>query len=239
MPAPLRPSSRLWPLLALCLWAVGAGGVDAQSLFLSPKVEASATFARNRKWTTRASFQYGYGRTDEPYHALIGSVGGGYRMSQDATVSVEAVAAKAEYVNLENADVLLRLVETIDWRRASGFFFGFSFEQRRLRFRPANYLFNTSVFGAAAGYGRSWGRSGISADFSCRVVVNMRSETALADFLQRVRLVASVRKVVGDRMSLLLDFSYAYGGEYQIYIADRDDMFGVNFGLAFTLGKVE
>ncbi len=225
--------------MALCLWVGGAVRICAQSVFISPRVEAGATIGVNNRWMPRASFQYGYGRTDEPYHALIGGVGCGYRMSQDAAVSVEAVAAKAEYVNLENADVMLRLVETIEWTRASGFFFGFTFEQRRLRFSPAKYSFNTSVFSAAAGYARSWPRAGVSADFSCRAVVNMRSETTLAEFLQRVRLAASARKAIGVRYALFLNLSYAYGGEYQIYIADRDGMLGLNFGLSVTLGKVE
>lgn len=239
MPALSRPSPRLWPLVALCLWVGGTACARGQSVFISPRVEADAAFAANRKWTAKASFQYGYGRTEEPYHALIGGVGGRYRMSQDAAVSVEAVAAKAEYANLENADIMLRLIETIEWTKASGFFFGFTFEQRRLRFHPANYSFNTSVFSAAAGYAHSWPLAGLSADFSCRAVVNMRSETTLAEFLQRVRLAASVRKAMSDRLALFLNLSYAYGGEYQIYIADRDGMLGLNFGLSVTLGKVE
>lgn len=225
--------------MALFLWLGGVVCAGAQSVFISPWVEANATFAKNRKWTSRSSLQYGYGRTEEPYHAIIGGVACGYRMSQDAAISVGAVAARAEYVNLENVDVMLRLIETIEWRRASGFFFGFTFEQRRLRFRPANYSFNTSVFSAAVGYAHSWPSAGISADFSCRAVVNMRSETTLADFLQRVRLTASVSKALGERLALLMRLSYAYGGEYQIYIADREDMLWLNFGLSVTLGKVE
>ncbi len=228
---PLR--SRLLAVVPFCLALSGC--CVAQTAYLG--VDAVARCRIASRWVVRCAAGAGRVSAAEPYAALMFGAGGGYKVSPDATVAAYGQVQQANYTHIGNRDVLFRLIESISWRRASGFFFGFLFEQRRLLFRPMGYVVNTSCFGALAGYGHEWATSGVALDVRCLLMANMKSENTSAKFIQRLKPSVSLRKRLSGGMAVGLDCSYALFGERQIYVEDRHKMWGVRMAVDINMGN--
>lgn len=223
---------RLFAIVAFCLAL--SGGIVAQTAYLGGNAVARRLIAD--RWVVRCAAGAGRASAAEPYVALTFGAGGGFKVSPDATVAVYGQVEQANYTHIGNRDVMFRLAESISWRRASGFFFGFLFEQRRLIFRPMGYVFNTSCCGALAGYGHEWAASGLTLDARCLLLVNMKSENTSASFIQRLKPSVSFRKRLYGRMAVGLDCSYALFGKRQVYVADRHKMWGLRMAVDINLG---
>lgn len=211
--------------LLLSLLAVMAASVTpsrAQKLYLGCQADISCDISN--RWTAKAYLAAGDAHTPEPYNALLAGFGGGFRLSGEATLAAHCSIAYAIYDDISNKDLILKLHESISWKRPSGFFFGFFLEQRRLIFRPSGYKLNASCLGGTLGMQRGWQKTGITANASLTVIANAKSENSAASFIQRVKISTSLRKRIGTRIALGADYTHAFGGRKQIYIADRDGM---------------
>ncbi len=212
-----------------------SGGCVAQTAYFGADAVVRCRIAN--RWVVRCAAGAGRVSAAEPYAALTFGAGGGYKVSPDATVAAYGLVQQANYTHIGNRDVLFRLVESISWRRASGFFFGFLFEQRRLLFRPMGYVVSTSCFGALAGYGHEWAASGVALDARCLLVANMKSENTSAKFMQRLKPSVSLRKRLSDGLDVGVDCSYALFGERQVYVEDRHKMWGLRMAVDINLGN--
>ncbi|MBQ2322161.1 MAG: hypothetical protein II375_06345 [Bacteroidales bacterium] len=209
-------------LSLLAVMAASLTQAHAQKLYLGCKADISCDISD--RWIAEARIATGDAHTPEPYNALFAGVGGGFRLSREATLAAHCSIAYAIYDDITNKDLILKLHESISWKRPSGFFFGFFLEQRRLIFRPSGCKLNASCLGGTLGMQRAWQKPGISANASLTVIANAKSENSAASFIQRVKISTSVRKRIGTRIALGADYSHAFGGRRQIYIADRDGM---------------
>lgn len=207
--------------------------VDAQSLYTG--TQATARFDLSTRWTAQADATVGYGYTDEPYNAIGGGLGAGFHLNRDATLAGYCSLAHASYRDISNEELILRINESISWRRPSGFFFGFFFEQRRLIYHPSDYKINTSCFGGAVGYEHRWERPALVARGFVTIVANTKSENSSASFLQRVKGSLAIRKRVGNAVAIGADYTFAIGGPNQIYIADRDKLNVLNVAIDIFL----
>lgn len=220
------------PLLA-AIFALAPIAADAQNIYTGTR--ATARFELSTRWTTRADIGIGYGYTAEPYNALGGGLGAGFHLNRNATLAGYCSLAHANFRDITNKELILRLNESISWRRPSGFFFGFFFEQRRLIYHPSDYKINTSCFGGLAGYEHRWERSGLMARGFVTVVANTKSENSSASFLQRVKGSLAIRKTVGSIVAIGADYTFAIGGPNQIYIADRNKLNTINVAIDIFL----
>ncbi len=220
------------PLLA-AIFALAPIAADAQNIYTGTR--ATARFELSTRWTTRADIGIGYGYTAEPYNAIGGGLGAGFHLNRDATLAGYCSLAHANFRDITNKELILRLNESISWRRPSGFFFGFFFEQRRLIYHPSDYKINTSCFGSLAGYEHRWERSGLMARGFVTVVANTKSENSSASFLQRVKGSLAIRKSVGSIVAIGADYTFAIGGPNQIYIADRNKLNTINVAIDIFL----
>ena len=220
------------PLLA-AIFALTTIATEAQSIFTGTR--ATARFELSTRWTARADAGVGYGYTAEPYNAIGGGLGAGFRLNRDATLAGYCSLAHASYRDITNKELILRLTESISWRRPSGFFFGFFFEQRRLIYHPSDYKINTSCFGGLVGYEHRWDRPGLMTRGFVTVVANTKSENSSASFLQRVKGSLAIRKRIGSTVAVGADYTFAIGGPNQIYIADRDKLNVLNVAVDIFL----
>ncbi len=222
----------LWPLLAAIIFTI-APCAEAQYAYTG--VKGIAHFEISDRWLARAHLALGHGHADEPYNAFGAALGAGFKLSRDAMLAGSCSLTHANYSGLDNNDLILHLTESISWRRPSGFFFGFYFEQRRLIYRPSDYKINTSCFGGLIGYEHTWQKTGILARAFAVVTANAKSENSSAQFIQRVKGFVSLRKRVVEVVAIGADYSYAVGGEHQIYIADRDGLHLLNVAVDISL----
>ncbi len=206
----------------LAVMAASFHPAKAQDLFVAGRAES--VYNITTRWSVSGNVVGGHAYTVEPYGALFVSLGGSFRLSKEATLAAHGSLSYADYANISNEDLILRLKESIQWRRASGFFFGFFLEQRRLIYKPSGYKLNASCLGATAGYEREWTRPAIVANGSATIIANSKCETPNATFIQRVKLSTSVSKRIGNMVAVGLDFTHMLGGHNQIYAADRDGM---------------
>ena len=138
-----------------------------------------------------------------------------------AAVSLRASVAVADYFDSDNFDAIYKLNESIYWYRRTGISYGFFLEQRILHYEPSQHTMFSSCAGGALSYARVWERSQLRAEAQAIVYVNMRSELSSANYLQRVRLSASVVKPISERLTLKFAYHSHIGGKEQIYFNDR------------------
>lgn len=189
----------------------------------------------NDRWTVRA-----YGQLGQEYSATRSNIvtleaGAGYSLSKEAVIAVYAKAAHADYMHIGNKDSEISVSESISWRRASGFFFGLYFEQRRLFYMPSNYAKNVSFCGGLAGWRKGWERTGIFGSVGCQIICNMKSPNTKADLIQRIKLPLVIRKTISERMAVGASYTYNAMGDNQMYIGERDRMNAVTISLDIAL----
>lgn len=189
----------------------------------------------NERWTVRA-----YGQIGQEYSGMRSNIvtlgaGAGYSLSKEAVISVYAKAVHADYMHIGNTDSEMSVSESISWRRASGFFFGLYFEQRRLFYMPSNYAKNVSFCGGLAGWRKAWERTGIFGSIGCQVICNMKSPNTKAALVQRIKLPLAVKKTISGKMAVGATYTYNALGDNQMYIGDRDRMNAVTISLDIAL----
>ncbi len=219
-------------LLCLSLFSVAS---RAQYAYSGLKIALNKEFGE--KWGIVGLANGGRGFGKQEYSSCGISVGASYGISKDARLYVFAHGQYADYMHISNQDIEMSIKEMISWRRASGFFFGFYFEQKRLFYKPDDYAQNVSYFSGFAGYEHTWKNTGIYGKAAAQAILNMTSPNAKASFLQRVKITISALKKINEKISIGLDYTYGHWGEKQIYIADRDNLHNLGICFAYRLGK--
>lgn len=186
-------------------------------------------------WTFRFDGQLGQESSTTRSNIFKCGAGAGFSLSREATIAVYTQMAHAEYLHIDNKDSEISVSESISWRRASGFFFGFYFEQRRLFYKPSNYAKNLSSCGGIIGWQKSWDEIGLSGKAACQVICNMKSLNTKADVVQRIKLPLSIKKSITGSLAICVSYEYGFLGENQMFIGDRDRMNSISASLEISL----
>lgn len=238
MAVPVKQSlhTNKFPLAAILSWFV--------FLFMSPYALGQSYCGSlgvlmrktlNDRWTFRAFGQLGQEHSATRSNIVTLEAGAGYSLSKEAVIAVYAKAAHADYMHIGNKDSEISVSESISWRRASGFFFGLYFEQRRLFYMPSNYAKNVSFCGGLAGWSKSWERTGIFGSIGCQIICNMKSPNTKVDLVQRLKLPLVIKKTISERMAVGVSYTYNAMGDNQMYIGERDRMNAVTVSLDIAL----
>lgn len=189
----------------------------------------------NDRWTFRAYGRLGQEHSETRSNIVTLEAGAGYSLSKEAVIAVYAKAAHADYMHIGNKDSEISVSESISWRRASGFFFGLYFEQRRLFYMPSNYAKNVSFCGGLTGWRKSWERTGIFGSIGCQIICNMKSPNTKADLVQRLKLPLVIKKTISEKTAIGVSYTYNAMGDDQVYIGERDRMNAVAVSLDIAL----
>ncbi len=215
---------------ALCLLFMLSVMSEAQYAYNGLKIALSKDLGEKWEIVGLANGGRGFGKQD--YTSCGLNLGASYKISKDARLYVFAKGQYADYMHVSNRDMEMSIKEMISWRRTSGFFFGFYFEQKRLFYKPYDYAQNVSCFCGFAGYEHTWESTGIHGRASGQAILNMTSPNTKASFIQRAKVNISAHKRITNKLSMGLDYTYGHWGDRQIYIADRDNLH--NFGVCIT-----
>ncbi len=220
-------------LVALLFLNLSCDYAYSQSYF--DAATAKVTKDLRDKWVLQGLFRGGYGCGSTSYWACNIDCGAGYKLSETAIVAVYSRCAFANYISISNRDVEISIAESISWRRASGLFFGFYFEQRRLFYNPTGYTKNVSACGGIVGIERTWDKPQITGRIGCQVICNLKSQSTKAEFVQRVKIPVSIRKGLTQRLSVGIDYTYSAFGKRQIFIADKNGLNTLSVAVDFRL----
>lgn len=218
----LSPAKDVFRLLTIALCAAFGPGAAGQNHSEALAVQVSKDFSE--KWTFKVDGLFGQEHSETRSNVIMCGVGAGYHLNNDAVIAVYNKLAYADYMHIDNKDTEISVTESISWRRASGLFFGFYFEQRRLIYKPADYAKNVSSCGGIVGWGKKWEKIGLWGSVGCQVVCNMKTPNTKAEFVQRVKVPISLKKKISEKMHLGLTYTYGALGDNQRYIMDRDRM---------------
>ena len=218
-------------ILFVCLFVFSPS--SAQSTFGGIYLQARHKI--NDRWAARGCALIGreFGKTESWVASC--DAGAGYSLSDEAVIAVYAKTSIANYIHMSNHDAEMSVVESISWRRASGLFFGFYFEQRRLFYQPSDYTKNVSAYGGIVGFEKSWDKLGLRGRAGFHIVCNMKSPSTKSEFIQRIKIPISLRKRVSESIALGISYTYGAMGETQIYIADRNGLNTINAAIYWTL----
>lgn len=189
----------------------------------------------NSHWRLRGEGRWGRERGNGDGWVMTYGAGVGYNLSKEAVIAIYARAALENYRHMQNRDAEISVAESITWKRSSGIFFGFCFEQRRLFYQPSGYTKNVSFCGGIVGVEKTWEKTGLSGNAACQVTCNMRSPNTKAEFVQRIRIPITIRKKLTDNLALGACYTYSAMGDKQVYIADRNNLHSVSANVFFTL----
>ena len=220
-------------ILALLFFALLPTFAHGQSYFDAATIKVSKEL--RQQWTLRGLCRTGYGCGSTSYWAGNIDCGAGYKLSEAATIAVYAKCSFANYIGISNKDVEISISESISWRRASGLFFGFYFEQRRLFYNPTGYTKNVSSCGGIVGVERMWDKTQITGRVGCQAICNLKSQSTKAEFVQRVKIPVSIRKGLTPRLAIGIDYTYSIFGEHQVFIADKNGLNTLSVAVDFKL----
>lgn len=221
--------------VALCHLFIYSATAEAQYAYNGLKIAISKNFGEKWEIVGLANGGRGFGRQD--YTSCGISLGASYRISNDARLYVFAQGQYADYMHIPNKDMEMCIKEMISWRRASGFFFGFYFEQKRLFYKPYDYAQNVSCFCGFTGYEHMWVKTGIYGRVRAQAILNMTSPNTKASFIQRAKVTISALKKINNRLFAGLDYTYGHWGEKQVYIADRDNLHNFGICVSYRFGE--
>lgn len=152
------------------------------------------------------------------------AVGAMFKLYEGIVVFGGGGLSMANYNGMDNQEYIMMLKEGVIIYTKSKFQHQLFVDQRRLTFRPTDISVNCSRFGYNVIYpyrckGDKWFVSP-----HATVLINVKSEVASSDILQRIKLGGVVQRRIGKSLFVGMRYTYMFGGKEQTYMGEGHNM---------------
>lgn len=161
-------------------------------------------------------------------------IGAGFTLYESIIVFGCAAYSSAAYSNIDNRDVIYTLLEGARIGTQSHFVHMVTLEQRRLKFMPAERTTNCTRMSYYLSRDFAIGSSPWSITSKFGVVVNIKSDVANNDFIQRIKLRGGISRDIGERLSVAIEYGYMFLGKKQTYMGERHNLHAVKIRINYN-----
>lgn len=191
---------------------------------ISAGISGTASVEISERWTGLVELTSSFDKYKGYSHWGKVMCGATFKVYDGITAFGCASLALSDYYGTTNEERIMELVEGVIFHTKSGFEHQLYVDQRRLNFRPSNMTINSSRFGYTLYRRVALPRERWTLVPYGACVVNIKSEVASCDILQRVKLGSAVEYRLRDLTRVGLRYIYMFGGEEQTYMGDSHNL---------------
>lgn len=199
-------------------------------------LEATAHIGVSEHWSAfgMANFDVEDGSTTATSVWGRFGLGAGFTLYESIIVFGCASYSSAAYNNIDNRDVIYTIMEGALLGTQSRFTHAVTLEQRRLKFMPTERTANCTRASYYLGRDFALGSSSWSITSKIGAVVNIKSDVSNNDLLQRIKLRCGVKRTIGQRLSVAMEYGYMFLGKKQTYMGERHNLHAVKIRINYA-----